>query len=43
MIKFKKNHTEIQALMDSGDKVIAIILANAAILGLRIYLTDIKT
>lgn len=42
MIEFKKGNTEIQALIDSGSEVNAIIPAYIAVLGLRIYSINVK-
>ena len=41
LVKFKKYHTEVQALLDSNSEINAIIQAYTAKLGLYVYLTDI--
>ena len=41
-IKFKKGHTKIQALLDSGSEVDAITSVYATKLRLRIYSTNVR-
>lgn len=42
LVSFKKGHTKVQALINFDSKVNAIIPAYAAVLGLRICLTDVR-
>lgn len=42
LMNFKKNHTEVQALIDSGSKFNAMALVYTAILGLHVYSIDVK-
>ena len=42
LVKFKKDHTEVQALLDSGSKVNAMTPAYTAELGLRIRPTNVR-
>lgn len=41
-MKYKKDYTKVQALMDFGNKVNAMTLAFAAILRLYVYFANIK-
>ena len=40
-VKFKKDSTEVQALLDSGSEVNAMTPAYAAVLGLHVCPTDV--
>ena len=42
LVKFKKDHTEVLALINFGNEVNTITPAYAAVSGLYIYLTDVR-